>query len=115
MTLPSHFRRAARWRDEGRRDPLSREASSNARPAHSNPSAALAAGPRAIAAIDEEAGLIESEALRDQLIAELSDLKSADEAADWVHKTLSAKTIILTVKPPTAPRTGATAIRRRRF
>jgi hypothetical protein len=33
----------------------------------------------------------ESEALRDQLIAELSDLKSGDEAADWVHKNLSAK------------------------
>jgi hypothetical protein len=58
MTLPSRFRRAARWRDEGRHDPLPREGSSNAGPARSNPSAALAAGPRAIAAIDEEAGLI---------------------------------------------------------
>ena len=33
----------------------------------------------------------QSEALRDRLVAELSDLKSADEAADWVHKNLPAK------------------------
>ena len=33
----------------------------------------------------------QSEAQRDRLIAELSDLKSADEAADWVHKNLPAK------------------------
>ena len=33
----------------------------------------------------------QSEALRDRLVAELSDLKSADEAADWVHKNLAAK------------------------
>jgi ERF superfamily len=32
-----------------------------------------------------------SEALRDQLVAELADLKSADQAADWVHKNLPAK------------------------
>ena len=31
------------------------------------------------------------EALRDRLVAGLSDLKSADEAADWVHKNLPAK------------------------
>ena len=29
--------------------------------------------------------------LRDRLVAELRDLKSADEAADWVHKNLPAK------------------------
>jgi hypothetical protein len=33
----------------------------------------------------------QSNTLRDRLFAELSDLKSADEAADWVHKNLSAK------------------------
>jgi len=33
----------------------------------------------------------ESEALRDRLVAELADLKSADEAADWVQKNLPAK------------------------
>ena len=33
----------------------------------------------------------QSEALRDRLVAELSDLKSADEAADWVHKNLPEK------------------------
>ena len=33
----------------------------------------------------------QSAALRDRLVAELSDLKSADEAADWVHKNLPAK------------------------
>jgi hypothetical protein len=33
----------------------------------------------------------QSEALRDRLVAELSDLKSADDAADWVHKNLPAK------------------------
>ena len=33
----------------------------------------------------------QSEALRDRLVAELGDLKSADEAADWVHKNLPGK------------------------
>ena len=33
----------------------------------------------------------QSEALRDRLVAELSDLKSADEAADWVYKNLPEK------------------------
>jgi len=33
----------------------------------------------------------QSEALRDRLVAELGDLKSADDAADWVHKNLPVK------------------------
>src|ERR1700722_19491699 len=33
----------------------------------------------------------QSEAVRDRLVAELADLKSADDAADWVHKNLAAK------------------------
>ena len=33
----------------------------------------------------------ESAALRDQLIADLSRLRSSDEAADWVHKNLVVK------------------------
>jgi hypothetical protein len=37
----------------------------------------------------------QSKALRDRLVAELSDLKSADEAADWVHKTLPAKNTLI--------------------
>ena len=41
--------------------------------------------PRIVLATDQ------SEALRDRLVAELSDLKSADEAADWVHKNLPVK------------------------
>ena len=41
--------------------------------------------PRIVLATDE------SKALRDRLVAEISDLKSADEAADWVHKNLPAK------------------------
>jgi ERF superfamily len=41
--------------------------------------------PRIVLATDK------SEALRDRLVVELSDLKSADEAADWVHKNLPAK------------------------
>jgi hypothetical protein len=41
--------------------------------------------PRIVLAIDQ------SEALRDRLVSELADLKSADEAADWVHKNLPAK------------------------
>jgi hypothetical protein len=41
--------------------------------------------PRIVLAADQ------SEALRDRLLAELGDLNSADEAADWVHKTLPAK------------------------
>jgi ERF superfamily len=41
--------------------------------------------PRIVLATDQ------SEALRDRLVAELADLKSADEAADWVHKNLPVK------------------------
>jgi hypothetical protein len=41
--------------------------------------------PRIVLATDQ------SKALRDRLVAELSDLKSADEAAGWVHKNLPAK------------------------
>jgi hypothetical protein len=41
--------------------------------------------PRIVLATDQ------SKALRDRLVAELSGLKSADEAADWVHKNLPAK------------------------
>ena len=41
--------------------------------------------PRIVLATDE------SEALRGRLVAELADLKSADEAADWVQKSLPAK------------------------
>jgi hypothetical protein len=41
--------------------------------------------PRIVLARDQ------SKALRDRLVAELADLKSADEAADWVHKNLPAK------------------------
>jgi hypothetical protein len=36
-------------------------------------------------------GAEESKALRGRLLAELSDLKSADKAADWVHKNLPVK------------------------
>jgi ERF superfamily len=41
--------------------------------------------PRIVLATDQ------SSALRGRMVAELSDLKSADEAADWVHKNLPAK------------------------
>jgi hypothetical protein len=41
--------------------------------------------PRIVLATDQ------SETLRDRLVTELSDLKSADEAADWVHKNLPVK------------------------
>jgi len=41
--------------------------------------------PRIVLATDQ------SEVLRERLIAELSDLKSADEAVHWVHKNLPAK------------------------
>jgi hypothetical protein len=33
----------------------------------------------------------QSKALHDRLVSELSDLKSAGEAADWVQKNLRAK------------------------
>ena len=49
------------------------------------PSGAGRKGKRIVLAMDQ------SEALRDRLVAELSDLQSADEAADWVHKNLPAK------------------------
>jgi hypothetical protein len=39
--------------------------------------------------------------LRDRLVAELSDLKSADEAADWVHKNLAAKNTLTRVDAET--------------
>jgi ERF superfamily len=45
--------------------------------------------PRVVLATDQ------STALRDRLIAELSDLKSTDEAADWVHKNLAAKNTLI--------------------
>ncbi len=38
-----------------------------------------------------------SEALRNRLIVELSDLRSADEAANWVHKRLPAKNTLTSV------------------
>jgi hypothetical protein len=38
----------------------------------------------------------ESQALRNRLVAELADLKSADDAADWVHKNLAAKNTLIT-------------------
>jgi hypothetical protein len=41
--------------------------------------------PRIVLATDQ------SEALRDRLVAEIRDLKSADEAADWAHENLPAK------------------------
>jgi hypothetical protein len=45
--------------------------------------------PRIVLATDQ------SEALRDRLVAELRDLQSADEAADWVHKNLAAKNTLV--------------------
>jgi hypothetical protein len=45
----------------------------------------VARPPRIARAVDQ------SEALRGRLVAELADLKSADEAADWVHKNFPAK------------------------
>jgi hypothetical protein len=45
--------------------------------------------PRIVLAADQ------SEALRDRLVAELADLKSADDAADWVHKNLAAKNTLI--------------------
>jgi hypothetical protein len=43
----------------------------------------------------------QSEALRHRLVAELSDLKSADEAADWVHKNLPTKNTLTRVDAET--------------
>ena len=45
--------------------------------------------PRIVLATDQ------SEAVRDRLVAELADLKSADDAADWVHKNLAAKNTLI--------------------
>jgi hypothetical protein len=39
----------------------------------------------------------QSETLRDRLIAQLGDLKSADGAADWVHKNMPAKNTLMSV------------------
>jgi hypothetical protein len=46
--------------------------------------------PRIVLASDQ------SEAERDRLVAELADLKSADDAADWVHKNLAPKNTLIT-------------------
>jgi ERF superfamily len=51
--------------------------------------------PRIVLAMDQ------SEALRDRMVAELGDLKSADEAADWVHKNLPAKNTLIPVDAET--------------
>jgi hypothetical protein len=51
--------------------------------------------PRIVLATDQ------SEALRDRMVAELGDLKSADEAADWVHKNLPAKNTLIPVDAET--------------
>jgi hypothetical protein len=47
--------------------------------------------PRVVLAADQSA------ALRDRLIADLNDLRSTDEAADWVHKNLPAKNTLIPV------------------
>ena len=36
-----------------------------------------------------------SAALREQLVADISELQSADEAADWIHKNLAAKNTLI--------------------
>jgi hypothetical protein len=41
-------------------------------------------------------GQEQSAALREKLLADLSQLQSADEAADWVHKNLAAKNTLIT-------------------
>ena len=38
----------------------------------------------------------QSAALREKLLADLGQLQSADEAADWVHKNLAAKNTLIT-------------------
>jgi hypothetical protein len=45
--------------------------------------------PRIVLAADQ------LEAVRDRLVAELVDLKSADDAADWAHKNLAAKNTLI--------------------
>src|SRR5277367_5221699 len=47
--------------------------------------------PRIVLATDQ------SETVRDRLVAEISDLKSADEATDWVRKNLPAKNTLADV------------------
>jgi hypothetical protein len=41
-------------------------------------------------------GQEQSAALREKLLADLSQLQSGDEAADWVHKNLAAKNTLIT-------------------
>ncbi len=42
-------------------------------------------------------GLEQSASLREQLLAAIAQLQAADDAADWVHKNLSAKNTLLAV------------------
>src|SRR6478736_277235 len=41
-------------------------------------------------------GQEQSAALREKLLADLSQLQSGDEASDWVHKNLAAKNTLIT-------------------
>jgi hypothetical protein len=41
-------------------------------------------------------GQEQSAALREKLLADLSQLRSGDQAADWVHKNLAAKNTLIT-------------------
>ena len=64
--------------------------------------------PRIVLAADQSA------ALRDRLIAELGDLQSADEAADWVHKNLPAKNTLTSADAETVEASFREAARRDR-
>jgi len=55
----------------------------------------LAEGAKADTANNAVLGSDQSSALREQLLGDIGQLQSADEAADWVHKNLAAKNALI--------------------
>jgi hypothetical protein len=59
------------------------------------PPTALARREKAARPVRAVLGLDESAGLREHLLADIAQLQSADEAADWVHKNLAAKNTLI--------------------
>ena len=55
----------------------------------------LAGRRRSLVLLGPFSGQEQSAALREKLLVDLSQLQSADEAADWVHKNLAAKNTLI--------------------
>jgi len=58
---------------------------------------ALARREKAVRPAETVLGPDQSAALREQLLGDIGQLQSADEAADWVHKNLATKNTLIDV------------------